>query len=198
MGFEHGSDFLYHIAWAAFVPQVKVSQHLSVGLIGRLQLGFNIPWPNRRIRLVNAGDGQGLSLRSVDPVPHALKKRPIMRKYEHLCCHDPATLDSGDRAFSAKTVLAIERIFEDYNFTCLVWVAYELGQEKCQRECAFVPGAESVAKTGPIEWRGTVAELHRRIVDRNLIRRAGDAAGVTVRSVCDAETGVEIRQQFVN
>ena len=66
-----------------------------------------------------------------------------------------------------------------------------MGQEKCKSERAPVARAQGVPEARSVERGISIAEVHGRIVDKNLVRRARDAAGIGVLSAGDAETGIE-------
>src|SRR5580700_7779773 len=110
MGFENGPYLLNHIAGIACVLQIEIGQHASLGLVRSLEFGFNVPWSYRRIRLVDAGNGERLSFRRVDTVPHALEKQAVMREHDDLCGHVARPFDSCNRAFAPEAVLAVKWI----------------------------------------------------------------------------------------
>src|SRR5947208_16609799 len=115
-----------------------------------------------------------------------------MRQHYHLRGHVPTALDSRQSTLAAETVLAIERVVETNNLVSLVWVAEKLSQKEGECERAFVSGTKRVAKARAIKRRDTIAELHRSIVDRDLVGRARNTASIPMCCIRNAKTRIEV------
>src|SRR5712664_1544042 len=99
---------------------------------------------------------------------------------------------------AAERILAGERIVKHEYALCAIWITLQVGDEYREGERGSIPGAQGIFEARLIDRSLSITKVYLRVVDDQLVRRAGDPTSVCGLCLRDGESGIEVVEQLID